>query len=65
MTERDYIGILRKLYGEWSRGNFRAGPERFDEDTALVMRPEFPDAGPYRGRSAATCAISWGYGSAS
>ena len=48
MSERK-LEIVREIYGKWGRGNFRAGMERYDERTVLVMRPEFPDAGTYRG----------------
>ena len=45
----DYAEIVRGIYAEWERGNFAAGTERYREDTELVLRPEFPEAGTYRG----------------
>lgn len=49
MSEPDYVEITRQIYTEWGRGNFRAGAERYGDQTVLVMPPEFPEAGTYRG----------------
>lgn len=46
---RDYGAIVRGIYEEWEHGDFTAGTERFRADTELVLRPEFPEAGTYRG----------------
>jgi len=43
------VEIVRRIYGEWAHGNFRAGPEFFDPEIELVLSPELPDAGTYRG----------------
>jgi ketosteroid isomerase-like protein len=41
--------VVRAIYDEWGRGNFRAGTELYDPHVMLVLRPEFPDAGAYVG----------------
>ncbi|MDQ3571938.1 MAG: nuclear transport factor 2 family protein [Actinomycetota bacterium] len=46
---RDYVSIVRGVYEEWGRGNFLAGTELFDQHTILVLAPEFPESGAYRG----------------
>jgi ketosteroid isomerase-like protein len=43
------VEIVRRIYGEWARGQFQAGSELFDPWVLLVLRPEFPDAGAYLG----------------
>ena len=43
------VDIMRRIYDDWGRGNFRSGVERFDPDIVLVLGPEFPDAGTYVG----------------
>lgn len=43
------VEVQRAVYAEWGRGNFRAGPEIFDPQIVLILRPEFPDAGNYLG----------------
>jgi ketosteroid isomerase-like protein len=40
---------VRGIYDEWGRGNFRAGPELYDEHVMLVLREDFPDTGVYVG----------------
>ncbi len=45
----DRIQMLRRVYDEWGRGQFRAGSELFDPWVVLVLRPGFPDAGAYLG----------------
>jgi uncharacterized protein len=40
---------VRRIYERWGRGDFRAGTELYDPEVLLVLRPEFPDAGTYRG----------------
>ena len=47
---RDNVEVVRGIYAEWGRGNFRAGFDLFDEDVVLVLRADFPDAGTYVGR---------------
>ena len=43
------VKTVREIYERWGRGDFRAGMELYDPDVRLVLRPEFPDAGVYRG----------------
>lgn len=45
----DYAQIVRDIYAAWERGDFNAGTERFTDRTELVLNPEFPEAGTYRG----------------
>ncbi len=45
----DNVEIVRRIYDEWGRGNFRAGAELFDRYTLFVVRPDVPEAGAYRG----------------
>jgi ketosteroid isomerase-like protein len=46
---RDKVEAVRAVYERWSRGDFRASFEVLDPGATLVLRPEFPDAGSYRG----------------
>jgi ketosteroid isomerase-like protein len=48
MSEEN-VEIVRGILDEWGRGNFRAGTERFDPYSTLVLRAEFPEAGGYHG----------------
>jgi ketosteroid isomerase-like protein len=50
MSEAANVETVRAIYERWGRGDFTAGPELYDEETQLVLRPEFPDAGTHRGR---------------
>jgi ketosteroid isomerase-like protein len=43
------VEVVRQIYERWGRGDFRAGVELYDPFVQLVLRPEFPDAGVYRG----------------
>jgi ketosteroid isomerase-like protein len=43
------LEIVRRIYEAWGRGDFRAGTELYDPDVLLVLRPQFPDPGTYRG----------------
>ena len=47
---RENVDAVRRIYERWGRGDFRAGVELYDPYVQLVLRPEFPDAGAYRGR---------------
>src|SRR5919204_6592084 len=38
---RENVEIVRRIYGEWGRGNFREGTELYDSHVLLVVRPEF------------------------
>jgi ketosteroid isomerase-like protein len=51
MSERN-VEIVRRIYDGWARGDFNAGVELYDRYVLLVLRPEFPDPGPYLGRMA-------------
>jgi uncharacterized protein len=44
------VEVVRGIYGQWARGNFRAGTDRYDPHVVLVLRDDFPDAGVYVGR---------------
>jgi ketosteroid isomerase-like protein len=47
------VEIVRRIYAEWGRGNFREGAELYDPHVLLVVRPEFGLAsgeGAYCGR---------------
>jgi ketosteroid isomerase-like protein len=46
---RENLEIVRRIYERWARGDFRAGMELYDPHILLVLRPEFPEAGAYRG----------------
>jgi ketosteroid isomerase-like protein len=46
---RKNVEIVRQIYERWAGGDFRAGVELYDPHVLLVLRPEFPDAGAYRG----------------
>lgn len=49
MPEESLETIVRRVFEEWGRGNFRAGTELFGPETLLVLRPGFPESGAYRG----------------
>jgi ketosteroid isomerase-like protein len=46
MTNAD---MIRAIYAGWGAGDFQSGVEHFDPEIELVMRPEFPDTGTYKG----------------
>jgi ketosteroid isomerase-like protein len=48
-VSREKVDVMRRIFDEWGRGNFRAGAELFDPHVVLVLRPEFPEAGVYVG----------------
>jgi ketosteroid isomerase-like protein len=41
--------FLRDVYAEWSKGNFAAGTQAYDENVLLVVRPDFADPGVFTG----------------
>jgi len=43
----DPAGTLRAVYGEWQRGNYRAGLELYDPEMTLEVHNPIPDAGVY------------------
>jgi ketosteroid isomerase-like protein len=38
---QENVEVVRGIYREWGRGNFREGTELFDRHVLLVVRPEF------------------------
>ncbi|MDP9228149.1 MAG: nuclear transport factor 2 family protein [Actinomycetota bacterium] len=46
---QENVEIVRAVYGRWSKGDFRPSGDLFDPNFALVLGPDFPDAGTYRG----------------
>jgi ketosteroid isomerase-like protein len=47
---QENVETVRRIYGEWGLGNFRAGTELYDPHVLLVVRPDFrPTAGVYCG----------------
>ena len=47
---QENVEIVRRIYSEWGRGNFREGVELYDPHVLLVVRPEFgPASGVYCG----------------
>ena len=46
---RANVEAVRKVYERWGAGDFRASVDLFHPDVTFVLRPEFPDAGRYRG----------------
>lgn len=48
MSEKN-VEIVRRIYDEWGRGNFRAGSELLDPYATLVLRSDFPEAGGHHG----------------
>ncbi len=51
MSEEN-LEIVRRIYDEWGKGNFRAGTDLYDPDVVLVVRDDFPDRGTYVGPEA-------------
>jgi ketosteroid isomerase-like protein len=48
MSEEN-VELVRGIYGEWGKGNFRAGLDLYDPNVVLVIPDAFPDAGTYAG----------------
>jgi ketosteroid isomerase-like protein len=38
---QENVETVRRIYGQWGRGNFREGAELYDPHVLLVVRPEF------------------------
>ena len=49
---RDRVEVMRRVFDDWGRGDFRAAVALYDPHVLLVLRTEFPDAGTYLGREA-------------
>jgi ketosteroid isomerase-like protein len=47
---RENVETVRRIFGMWAHGDFRAGADDFDADVVFVPRPPFPDPGVYIGR---------------
>ena len=48
----DLVELLRPVYAEWARGNFRAGGELLHDDVEFVPLERLPDSAPVHGRGA-------------
>ena len=46
---RENVEVMRAIYEEYSRGNFRAGLDLYDPNVLLVTRSDLPDGGCYVG----------------
>jgi ketosteroid isomerase-like protein len=47
---QDNADTIRRVYEHWSRGDFAAGADLFDDASVFILSPEFPDAGIYLGQ---------------
>jgi ketosteroid isomerase-like protein len=45
----DRVEVLRDIYAEWGRGNYRAGLELYDREMTLEVHSPIPEAGVYEG----------------
>jgi ketosteroid isomerase-like protein len=50
---QENVEIVRAVYEQWSKGDFRASADLLDPHVVLVLGPEFPDAGMHSGVEAA------------
>jgi len=46
---QENVEAVRAVYERWSQGDFRSSLDVLDPHASFVVRPEFPDAGTYRG----------------
>jgi len=46
------VETLRRIYERWGSGDFSAGVELYDPHVVLVLRADFPEAGPHYGLDA-------------
>jgi ketosteroid isomerase-like protein len=51
---REYVEVVRAVYEEWAKGNFRAGGDLWDRRVVFVPIAELPDAGDYFGLEGVT-----------
>jgi len=55
---REHVDALRAAYEQFAHGDFSAYSE-LPDDFELVLAPEMPDAGSYRGAAARRWLTSW------
>ena len=55
---REHVEALRSVYEQFARGDFSAWSD-LPDDFELVLSPEMPDAGTYRGDAARRWLRSW------
>ena len=46
------VELLKRVYDEWARGNFKAGKDLLDDSMTTVWADGFPTAGTYHGPEA-------------
>jgi len=46
---QENVEIVRAVYDEWGKGNFRAGVDLYDPLVLFVAHPNMPEAGHYLG----------------
>ena len=46
------VEVLKDVYREWGRGNYRAGIELYDPELTLEVHSPIPEAGVYEGVAA-------------
>ena len=51
---QENVEIVRAVYDEWAKGNFRAGGDLWDSRVVFVPVAELPDAGDYFGLEGVT-----------
>jgi ketosteroid isomerase-like protein len=44
------VDVVRGVFDEWAKGNFRVGEELWDESALMVQGKNFPEAGSFVGR---------------
>lgn len=47
-----HLDTVRGIYERWAHGDFSAGVDLYDPHIVLVLRAEFPEAGPHHGLEA-------------
>jgi ketosteroid isomerase-like protein len=46
---QENVEIVRRVYEEWGKGNFRAGESLWDPRVVFIPTPELPESGDYQG----------------